>query len=184
MRFQNFYIFFGLQICWLLQTEARKKTDALFFSFFDSPSCPSSFRLFAGSETRQNERMWDSREMEARAPEECVVVCMYVWVKAPISACASSCCSHLSVMCVGACIDQCFSVQPCWYMLKDTEQIYLCASDCVFVSTTRHKTAFETWLHSFSPIPTHSFIWASMLTSLFLQGATLISGGKPLPNSL
>lgn len=29
------------------------------FSFAASPPCPSSFLLFAGSETRQNERMWD-----------------------------------------------------------------------------------------------------------------------------
>lgn len=61
-RYNSPYPYTALNACVTSQPVKTVYSPALLtalFSFAVSPPCPSSFLLFAGSETRQNERMWD-----------------------------------------------------------------------------------------------------------------------------
>lgn len=94
---------------------SQEKTEALLFSLCVcvSPSCPSSFRLFAGSETRQNERMWDRQPWNGG--QGLWGVCDFV---------------HICLWCVWAHgkITWCFPFLCCWYVRALKHRTYISVS--------------------------------------------------------
>ena len=108
--------------------------------------CPSSFRLFAGSETRQNERMWDRQPWNGgQGP----------WgVCDPVCVCASVFCSHLSVrVCVHG--KQGYLLLSCLVLCVEIQHIdFISLSVCSSrfgLDKQGGWTVFETRLRSFSP---------------------------------
>ncbi len=127
--------------------EKKKKTEALCFSFSVSPSCPSSFRLLVGSQTRQNERMWDRQPWNGgQGPWgvcDRVDVCVHLYF-------AYIC---LRYVCVHGKITKCFPVLlTC--ICTEIQHTYLFVHLSVFVSgglNNKVENSFETRLHYFSP---------------------------------
>lgn len=172
MDFKSFhsYSFVVIQTCQHLQT-GRKKKKPRCLALFSPPSLsfPSTFRVFAGGETRQNERMWDTQLWNGgQGPwGACVVYASGFWV-------------HLYVM--WACLQgkiSYFPVLSCPCIHTEMQHILsLHESESQLNSTTRRKTTFETWGHSPPPlcnsvIPprsfmnTHTHTHTSMFTSPF-----------------
>lgn len=166
--------FFVLKTRWRLQIRARKKkTEALFFSLSVSPSCPSSFRLFAGSETRQNERMWDRQTWNGgqglRGVRDFVHIC-------------------LRCVCERMENKKCFLVLSYWNVCATKIQ-YISLCIWVFVSTGPDNKVENSFWNSIpsprpSTIPPILFHMSMSAPACLHLCATLISGGAALSTSL
>ncbi len=155
-----------------------------------SPPCPSSFRLFAGSETRQNERMWERQPWNGGqgpwAVCDCVDVCKCICVL------FTSGCDVCVCVCLHGKITSGLPVLSCWcvYTQRSSTYIFLCIlmsvclrwtqqqggkqllkldstlSPPVFNSTIPHALSYER-THTHIHTHTHTHTHTSMFTSAF-----------------
>lgn len=140
-------------------SQGKKKTEAFLPPV--SQSFPYSFRLFAGGETRQNERMWDAQGLYGGWD---------LWGER-----ASVFCLHLSVDERVCTAKHYFPVLSCRCILTHrygTSFLWIWVCVPQLDSTIRRKAAFETLLHPHSSvcnsiIPTCSLIRAWAHTSMF-----------------
>lgn len=148
------------------------------FSFAVSPSCPSSFLLFAGSETRQNERMWDRQAWNGGRGLwgvcDCADVSLHLYF-------VHICRWHVHVR-------DWTNIFPSrlvdMYMQKDAVNISMCI--LMFIFERNNKVVNSFWnLNPFFLLchiclNTHAYTPAC----LHLHSATLISGATALSTSL